>query len=248
MPFEPLQEELQARREEAAELLRRELCLAEIVCRRREHLAERAELGVPVEPELRHRAEIAVAAPGLARIALDEHAEFGRPAGTRIEVESRCRDIGMTAIWPAGGSEPTPLCYWPGGLRCDVEDVGPLRPLDVLTTQRSIPYAGREFLRRMLLAARVSPRRERVTKVSQLAMVACVNGWRERLIGRNLLSAPPGFPRLLQLSWGTRERMGGAAELTHKRYAAALGGFVRRGNRAAFQFLRCGTSAARRGR
>lgn len=92
------------------------------------------------------------------------------------------------------------------------------------------------------------PAGSHVTKVSQLWMVPCVTGWPERLIGLNLPSAPPGFPRLLQLLWVTPERKGGAAELTHKRYAAALGGFVRRRNPRRSSVLRCGTLAARRGR
>ena len=91
MGVELLQEELQARRKPGAEVLRGGRPLA----KRRGGVGQRArdlaEHVVPLQPELRHAAEIGVALPHLARIAVGEQAQLGRPAGARIEREGEAR-------------------------------------------------------------------------------------------------------------------------------------------------------------
>jgi hypothetical protein len=42
---------------------------------------------VALQPELRHRAEIGMGAPDLARVAVDQQAQVGRPAGAAVEGE-----------------------------------------------------------------------------------------------------------------------------------------------------------------
>ena len=89
MAFQALQEELQARRESAAEAVRRERTFAEIRIRLLKRSAEAAKAVVAVEPEARHLAEVLVLVPDLARIEGEEHAKLRRPAVACVEFEAQ---------------------------------------------------------------------------------------------------------------------------------------------------------------
>ena len=81
------QHRLQARRQPRPELLGGQAAFAELGRRRGERAAEVAEAVVDLQPEARHRAEIGVTGPDLARVAVKEQPEIGRPALSGIEVE-----------------------------------------------------------------------------------------------------------------------------------------------------------------
>jgi hypothetical protein len=91
---------LQAGRQPRPELVRRKAAFPELRRGRAERAAKVAEAIVDLQPETRHGAKIGVIGPDLARVAVNQQPEFGRPAIPGIEVEGHgassrdCRSTG----------------------------------------------------------------------------------------------------------------------------------------------------------
>ena len=86
---ELLQEELQPGRKPGAEFWGRRGPVSECGSRLLERCGNVAKHVVAREPELRHDAEIGMPLPNLARIAVDQEPQIGRPAIAGIERERR---------------------------------------------------------------------------------------------------------------------------------------------------------------
>ena len=90
--LQALQEELQARREEAPEFFRRELSSRNSEVAWLSDAAEVAKALVPLQPEARRLAEIGVARPDLARIFFEQRTQLRRPRLAHVEFKGHRLD------------------------------------------------------------------------------------------------------------------------------------------------------------